>query len=125
MADVSLIDVSKRFGEIDAVEDLTLHVEDGAFVVLLGPTGAGKTTTLRLAAGLETPDRGEIRIGDHDVSRVAAGRPRRRLCVSAIFALSALHGLRQPGVSSALSRATSPRGRDPQEGDGNRGDVAD
>jgi len=70
MADIALIGVSKRFGDIVAVDDLTLQVDDGAFVVLLGPTGAGKTTTLRLAAGLETPDRGLIRIGDRDVSKL-------------------------------------------------------
>ena len=70
MADIALIGVSKRFGDIAAVDDLTLQVEDGAFVVLLGPTGAGKTTTLRLAAGLETPDRGRIRIGDRDVTKL-------------------------------------------------------
>src|SRR5947209_10994777 len=68
MADIALTGVAKRFGDIAAVDDLTLQVEDGAFVVLLGPTGAGKTTTLRLAAGLEAPDRGSIRIGGRDVT---------------------------------------------------------
>jgi len=68
MSDVSLQGVSKAFGPIRAVADLTLDVEDGAFVALLGPTGAGKTTTLRLIAGLETPDRGAIRIGGHDMT---------------------------------------------------------
>jgi multiple sugar transport system ATP-binding protein len=68
MADVSLHGVSKRFGDILAVDDLSLDVEDGAFVALLGPTGAGKTTTLRLIAGLETPDRGAIRIGGEDMT---------------------------------------------------------
>jgi len=75
MADIALMGVSKHFGEIAAVDDLTLHVEDGAFVVLLGPTGAGKTTTLRLTAGLETPDRGMIRIGNQEVTKLPpAGR---------------------------------------------------
>ncbi len=55
--------VGKSFGEVKAVDDLSLTVGDGSFVVLLGPTGAGKTTTLRLIAGLETEDHGEIRIG--------------------------------------------------------------
>jgi multiple sugar transport system ATP-binding protein len=68
MADVTLSRICKRFGDIAAVEDLSVHVEDGAFAVLLGPTGAGKTTTLRLAAGLEAPDKGSIRIGDRDVT---------------------------------------------------------
>jgi multiple sugar transport system ATP-binding protein len=68
MSEVSLQGVSKRFGDIVAVDDLTLAVADGEFVALLGPTGAGKTTTLRLIAGLETPDRGAIRIGGDDVA---------------------------------------------------------
>ena len=55
MAEVTLEGVSKRFGATSAVSDLSLTVDDGAFVVLLGPTGAGKTTTLRLVAGLERP----------------------------------------------------------------------
>ena len=68
MADISLRDASKRFGEEVAVEGIDLDVADGEFVVILGPTGAGKTTTLRLIAGLETPDAGEIRIGGRDVT---------------------------------------------------------
>jgi len=67
MAEVSLSGVTKRFGETVAVDDMTLTVPDGAFVVLLGPTGAGKTTTLRLIAGLEAPDSGDIRIGGRSV----------------------------------------------------------
>ena len=53
---------------IAAVRDLSLDVGDGEFVVLLGPTGAGKTTTLRLVAGLERPDAGTIAIGGRDVT---------------------------------------------------------
>ena len=63
MADVTLTQVAKSFGQTKAVIDMDLTVPDGAFVVLLGPTGAGKTTTLRLIAGLEAPDHGEIAIG--------------------------------------------------------------
>jgi len=69
MAEISLIDVSKRFGALEAVRDLTLSIADGEFVVLLGPTGAGKTTTLRLIAGLEPPDRGSVIIRGRDVAR--------------------------------------------------------
>ena len=68
MAEVRLEGVSKRFGRTIAVEGIDLTVEDGGFVVLLGPTGAGKTTTLRLIAGLETPDRGRVAIGGRDVT---------------------------------------------------------
>ncbi len=67
MAEVVLNDVSKSFGTDVAVDELSMTVPDGAFVVLLGPTGAGKTTTLRLIAGLEKPDRGEILIGGRNV----------------------------------------------------------
>jgi multiple sugar transport system ATP-binding protein len=62
MAEVALVDVSKSYGSIEAVRGLSLAIADGEFVVLLGPTGAGKTTTLRLIAGLERPDRGEVLI---------------------------------------------------------------
>jgi multiple sugar transport system ATP-binding protein len=68
MADISLVDISKRFGAVEAVRGLTLSVADGEFVVLLGPTGAGKTTTLRLIAGLERPDRGNMVIRGRDVT---------------------------------------------------------
>lgn len=69
MADVNLNGVSKRFGAIDAVDDVQLSIADGEFIVLLGPTGAGKTTLLRLVAGLERPDTGSITIGGRDVTR--------------------------------------------------------
>ena len=68
MAELILERVSKRFGKTQAVSGMSLRVEDGEFVVLLGPTGAGKTTTLRLAAGLETPDIGTVRIGGRDAT---------------------------------------------------------
>lgn len=67
MADVVLSSVSKRFGDTVAVDGMDLSVPDGAFVVLLGPTGAGKTTTLRLIAGLEQPDTGDILIDGRSV----------------------------------------------------------
>src|SRR5271154_6150270 len=62
MAEVALSGIAKRFGDVRAVAELSLLVSDGEFVVLLGPTGAGKTTTLRLIAGLERPDRGDVLI---------------------------------------------------------------
>ena len=69
MADVSLHEVSKRFGAVEAVSELSLEIAHGEFVVLLGPTGAGKTTTLRLVAGLERPDRGDVFISGRNVTR--------------------------------------------------------
>ncbi|MFT7595333.1 MAG: multiple sugar transport system ATP-binding protein [Paracoccaceae bacterium] len=67
MAEVSLNGVSKRFGSDIALDDVTMIIPDGAFVVLLGPTGAGKTTTLRLVSGLDRPDSGDIFIGGRSV----------------------------------------------------------
>src|SRR5215510_7365568 len=72
MAHVALHDVSKKFGRHKAVDGLDLSVADGEFFVLLGPTGAGKTTTLRLIAGLERPDTGTILIGAEDVGAWSA-----------------------------------------------------
>ena len=68
MANVSLRHISKRFGQVDAVRDLSLVVNDGEFVVLLGPSGAGKTTTLRLVTGLERPDAGTVFIDGRDMT---------------------------------------------------------
>jgi len=68
MAEVEIRAVSKAFGKTQAVVDLSLTIGDGEFVALLGPTGAGKTTTLRLVAGLETPDSGSVRIDGRDVT---------------------------------------------------------
>ena len=67
MAEVKLTNLSKSFGATRALSDITMTIPDGAFVVLLGPTGAGKTTTLRLIAGLDKPDAGDVRIAGHSV----------------------------------------------------------
>jgi multiple sugar transport system ATP-binding protein len=67
MAHIRLDRVTKTFGQSAALRDLTLDIADGEFFVLLGPTGAGKTTTLRLIAGLEKPTSGTILIDGEDV----------------------------------------------------------
>ncbi|MCZ8153872.1 MAG: ABC transporter ATP-binding protein [Rhodobacteraceae bacterium] len=67
MADVVLSGLTKSFGTTRALSDMTMTIADGSFVVLLGPTGAGKTTTLRLIAGLDRPDAGDIRIDGRSV----------------------------------------------------------
>jgi multiple sugar transport system ATP-binding protein len=68
MAEVAVVGVSKSYGAVGAVRDLSLSIAHGEFVVLLGPTGAGKTTTLRLIAGLERPDRGNVLIQGRTVT---------------------------------------------------------
>ncbi|HSI59720.1 MAG TPA: ABC transporter ATP-binding protein [Ideonella sp.] len=69
MASVSLRGVTRRFGATTAVDDLSLDIADGEFFVLLGPSGAGKTTTLRLIAGLERADGGQVLIGGQDLTQ--------------------------------------------------------
>src|SRR5689334_19800116 len=72
MARIRLNNVTKTFGPHTALNELSLDIGDGEFFVLLGPTGAGKTTTLRLIAGLDSPDSGAIEIGGQDVGKWSA-----------------------------------------------------
>ncbi len=71
MADISLRHVTKRFKSLTALDGLSLEIAHGQFTVLLGPTGAGKTTTLRLVAGLEKPDQGEVWIDGRNADGLA------------------------------------------------------
>ncbi len=67
---VELQSVSKRFGNLLAVDDLSLELHSGEFFTLLGPSGCGKTTTLRMVAGFERPSEGTIRIAGDDVAQL-------------------------------------------------------
>lgn len=77
MASLMLRGLGKRFGAVRALEGLDLEIADGEFFVLLGPSGAGKTTTLRLVAGLEKPDTGRIAMDGVDVTEA---HPAQRDC---------------------------------------------
>ena len=68
MASVTLKEVSKKWGDFTAVDNISLEVGDEEFMVLLGPSGCGKTTTMRMVAGLEEPSNGEIFIGEKRVN---------------------------------------------------------
>jgi multiple sugar transport system ATP-binding protein len=100
--------VSKRYGTVEAVRDLTLEVADGELMVLVGPSGSGKTTALRMLAGLEAVEGGRIEIGDRVVNTVS---PRDR-DVAMVFQDYALYpqmtvrdnmafGLRRRGMARA------------------------
>jgi spermidine/putrescine transport system ATP-binding protein len=109
--DVELRSITKRFGPVVAVDDITLGVRRGEFMSLLGPSGCGKTTTLRMIAGFEQPDEGELLIGGKD----AVGVPPYRRDVNMVFQQYALfphmsvidnvaYGLKQRGLSKAERR---------------------
>jgi len=72
LAAVEFVGVSKRYGAVTAVDDVSFVMEPGTLVTLLGPSGCGKTSTLRLIAGLEQPTTGTIRIAGRDVTRLSA-----------------------------------------------------
>jgi putative spermidine/putrescine transport system ATP-binding protein len=71
---VRLTDLRRVYGEVAALDGLTLHIEPGEFVALLGPSGCGKTTALRCLAGLEDPDSGSIEVGGRDLTRVPTNK---------------------------------------------------
>ena len=71
MAEVRLSGVSKFYGSVQALHDITLAIEDGEFAVFVGPSGCGKSTLLRSIAGLEEISGGTVRIGERDVTSLA------------------------------------------------------
>lgn len=71
MANVELRHITKRFRTVTALDDVSFDVKEGEFFVLLGPTGAGKTTTLRVIAGLERPDKGEVLFDGDSVNHLS------------------------------------------------------
>jgi putative spermidine/putrescine transport system ATP-binding protein len=68
--DISVRGLTKRFGDVVAVDSVDLDIQAGEFFTMLGPSGSGKTTTLRMIAGFEIPDEGTIELAGHDVSRM-------------------------------------------------------
>jgi putative spermidine/putrescine transport system ATP-binding protein len=69
--DVRLSGLTKRYGDVVAVDGVDLEIDRGEFFTLLGPSGSGKTTTLRMIAGFETPDAGTVELGGRDVRKLA------------------------------------------------------
>jgi spermidine/putrescine transport system ATP-binding protein len=104
--DVEILDVTKRFGDVVAVDRMTLRIARGEFYSFLGPSGCGKTTTLRMIAGFEQPTAGEILLEGQPI----AGVPPYRRNVNTVFQHYALfphmdvaqnvgYGLRQKGIT--------------------------
>jgi iron(III) transport system ATP-binding protein len=90
MALLELESLTKRFGRVAAVDDLSLTIDHGLLVCLLGPSGCGKTTTLRLIAGFVDPDAGSIKVGGRTISAPGRSQPPERRNMSMIFQSYAL-----------------------------------
>jgi len=112
MTDLHLEGVSKSFGDVAALRDVSLDVADGEFFTLVGPSGCGKTTTLRAVAGFESLDEGTVRFGDREM----AGVPPEDRDVGVVFQNYALfshmtvgenvaYGLRFRGTPGGQSKA--------------------
>jgi spermidine/putrescine transport system ATP-binding protein len=110
--DLVLKNLTKSFGEFNAVDDLSLVIPKGSFFALLGPSGCGKTTTLRMVAGLEEPTSGAIFVGETEITDM---KPYRRP-VNTVFQNYALFphltifeniafGLRRRGITDAEVKA--------------------
>jgi len=73
---LSMQSISKRFGDVVAVDSITLDIDDGEFFTIVGPSGSGKSTLVRILAGLEQPSSGKVLLRDEDITDVPAnGRP--------------------------------------------------
>jgi ABC-type Fe3+/spermidine/putrescine transport system ATPase subunit len=108
VAGISLRGLTKRFGSVTAVDDLTLDLAPGELVALLGPSGCGKTTTLRMIAGFETPTQGRVLLGERDVTEAP---PERRSC-GMVFQNYALfpHLTVRQNIAFGLQMQSVPRG---------------
>ncbi|MCZ6894382.1 MAG: ABC transporter ATP-binding protein, partial [Gammaproteobacteria bacterium] len=74
MSSIELFGLTKRFGDLIAVKELDLTIEDKEFVAILGPSGCGKTTTMNMIAGIEHPTAGQIQFDGIEVQNVPARR---------------------------------------------------
>jgi len=104
MASLTLQNISKRFGDVTALADVGLHIEDGEFCVLLGPSGCGKSTLLNVVAGLDSQDQGSVLLDGQPVDQLS---PRKR-DIAMVFQSYALYP--HMTVSQNLSFGLQVRG---------------
>jgi sulfate/thiosulfate transport system ATP-binding protein len=78
---ITVVDVTKKFGDFVALDDVSVAIPEGSLTALLGPSGSGKSTLLRVIAGLEAPETGQVLLGEEDVTR----RPARARGVGMVF----------------------------------------
>ena len=111
MAEISIKNVAKRFGTFTALQSIDLTIADQEFMVLLGASGCGKTTLLRIIAGLETPTAGEVWIGGRRVDHLPPRAARHRHGVPELRRLPAPDGVREHRLRPADEEAAAGRGR--------------
>ncbi len=117
MSTIELIGVSKRYGNVTAVDTANLKIEQGELVTLLGPSGSGKTTILSMIAGLTTPSIGHIKIGGRDVTHIPPSKrnlgmvfqsyalfPHMSVFDNIAFPLS-IRGLRKADIAQRVAKA--------------------
>ena len=93
--------------EFYAVQDTTLDIEPGSFVTLLGPSGCGKTTTLRMIAGFESPDEGDIYLGDENINALTPNKRDTAMVFQSYALLPHINVF--DNVPTALRYESSPR----------------
>jgi ABC-type Fe3+/spermidine/putrescine transport system ATPase subunit len=111
MGHVAIRNVSKRFGAVAALTDVSLTIPAGAFYSLLGPSGCGKTTLLRILAGLERPDSGQVLVGDRDITAT----PPERRPFNIVFQRYALFPHLSVRDNVAFGLTTDRRSRPPRD----------
>src|SRR6202162_4124003 len=112
-ASIEFRNVTKRYGDVAAVSDISFSIAAGTLVTLLGPSGCGKTTTLRMIAGLELPTAGTIFIGGRDGTRRVHGVP--ELCAVPAYERAGKRELWlecRPAAEGARRREGARRARD-------------
>jgi iron(III) transport system ATP-binding protein len=111
MTSASLLSVSKAYGKTPVLQDVSLNIKSGEFLAVLGPSGCGKTTLLRLLAGFETPNEGEVQLGDRTVASRGVMVPPEHRGLGIVFQNYALwpHMSVAQNVGYALKVARLPR----------------
>ena len=100
---VQLQDLHRAYAGVPALDGLDLALEPGEFVSLLGPSGCGKTTALRVLAGLETADRGQVRVGGRDITGAAGQQARHGHGVPGLQPVPQPHRARQRRLRAAAA----------------------